>query len=99
MKSPRKTPLLRSRPALAASAFLLSAAASILAQDPPPAPVPKVSPPPISESPSAKPPQDNAPHTTAPSDTLKVNVNLVILPVTVKDSAGRLVPDLTRNDF
>lgn len=72
----------------------------MVAQDPPAAPVPKVSPPPISQSPAASASQDNAAH--APSDnqgTLRVNVNLVILPVTVKDSAGRLVPDLTRSDF
>lgn len=31
--------------------------------------------------------------------TLRVNVNLVILPVTVKDGAGRLVADLTRSEF
>ena len=100
MKSPRKTPLLRSIPALTASALLLFGVAALLAQDPPPAPVPKVSPPPISQSPPASASQDNATHT--PSDnqgTLRVNVNLVILPVTVKDRTGRLVPDLTRSDF
>src|SRR5262252_4099326 len=100
MKSPRKTPLLRSIPALTASALLLFGVAALLAQDPPPAPVPKVSPPPISQSPPASASQDNATHT--PSDnqgTLRVNVNLVILPVTVKDRSGRLVPDLTRTDF
>ena len=32
-------------------------------------------------------------------NTLRVNVNLVVLPVTVKDRGGRLVADLTRNAF
>ena len=92
--------MLRSIPALTASALLLFGVAALLAQDPPAAPVPKVSPPPISQAPPASASQDNATH--APSDnqgTLRVNVNLVILPVTVKDRAGRLVPDLTRSDF
>lgn len=31
--------------------------------------------------------------------TLKENVHLVIVPVTVKDGDGRLVPDLTQDDF
>jgi VWFA-related protein len=44
--------------------------------------------------------QDAQPPAQSPS-TAKIvaNVNLVILPVTVKDGAGRLVPDLTRGDF
>ena len=43
--------------------------------------------------PSATPPQ---------SDTrvmIRANANLVVLPVTVKDSSGNLVPDLTREEF
>jgi Ca-activated chloride channel homolog len=101
MKSPRKTEFPRSLPALIASTFLLFGVAHILAQDPPPAPVPKVNPPPISQTP-ASPQQQTPPANPAPSDrqnTLVVNVNLVILPVTVKDGAGHLVADLTRNEF
>ena len=101
MKSPRKTNFLRSWSATTVFALLLLGVASGLAQDPPSAPVPKVNPPPATQSP-ARAPQEGAPRTTAPSDnqgTLRVNVNLVILPVTVKDRAGRLVPDLTRADF
>src|SRR5262249_53847131 len=56
--------------------------------------------------PQSLPPQDQhppprPPH-TADSDTrvrIRANVNLVVLPVTVKDSAGNLVPDLTREEF
>ena len=48
-------------------------------------------------------PQDlQTPPAQNPSDsqtTLKVTWNYVFLPVTVKDGAGRLVPDLTRNEF
>src|SRR5262245_4740836 len=101
MKSPRKTEFSRSLPALIAFAFLLCGVGGIPAQDPPPAPVPKVNPPPISQTP-ASPKQQTPPANPAPSDrqnTLVVNVNLVILPVTVKDGAGRLVADLTRTDF
>jgi len=101
MKSPRKTQFSWSLPAAAVLALAFSVA-SLLAQDPPPAPVPKVHPPPVSQSPAARAPQDTPSHTPTPSDsqgTLRVNVNLVILPVTVKDGAGRLVADLTRNEF
>lgn len=102
MKSPRKTQFLRSLRALTACALMVLGAAVILAQDPPPAPVPKVNPPPISQSPAAGAQQTTQPNSQAPSDsqtTLRVNVNLVILPVTVKDGAGRLVADLTRTEF
>ena len=101
MKSPRKTEFLRSVPALVAFSFLLFGAIRILAQDPPTAPVPKVKPPPISQAPAA-PQQQTPPANPGPSDsqaTLRVNVNLVILPVTVKDGAGHLVADLTRTEF
>jgi Ca-activated chloride channel homolog len=102
MKSPRKTQVSRATFTAAALAVLAVCVASVLAQDPPPAPVPKVNPPPASQAPAASVPQNTPPRTTAPSDnpgTLRVNVNLVILPVTVKDGAGRLVPDLTRTEF
>jgi hypothetical protein len=102
MKSPRKTLFLTSLPALVVCALLAFGASRILSQDPPPAPVPKVNPPPISQSPGAGAQQSAPSANPGPSDsqtTLRVNVNLVILPVTVKDSAGRLVADLTRSDF
>jgi len=102
MKSPRKTQFSRFLSSATAFAFLVLCVATVFAQDPPPAPVPKVNPPPTTQSPAATDPQDNPPRTTAQSDnqgTLRVNVNLVILPVTVKDGAGRLVPDLSRTDF
>src|SRR5215467_2166261 len=106
MKSPRKTQLPRSLSVATISLLLAPGFAGVLAQDPPPAPVPKVNPPlnppPAGKTPPATAPQDNRTHPVAPSDsqgTLRVNVNLVILPVTVKDGAGRLVADLTRTDF
>src|SRR5262245_18592492 len=102
MKSLRKTQFSRSLSAGTVFALFVFSVASVLAQDPPPAPVPKVNPPPITQLPAATAPQETAPRTTAPSDsqrTLRVTVNLVILPVTVKDGAGRLVPDLTRSEF
>jgi len=34
-----------------------------------------------------------------PGDVISVMTSEVLLPVTVRDSGGRLVPDLTRNDF
>jgi Ca-activated chloride channel homolog len=76
--------------------------ASLLAQDPPPAPVPKVTqdavaPPPVqAEAGQIPASQQNPPDSQT---TLKFAVNYVFLPVTVKDGAGRLVPDLTRNEF
>jgi Ca-activated chloride channel family protein len=102
MKSPRKTRISRSLCTAAVLALSVFSVLSVFAQDPPPAPVPKVNPPAASQSPTASSAQENAPRPTAPSDnqgTLRVNVNLVILPVTVKDGAGRLVPDLTRSEF
>ncbi|HKF24606.1 MAG TPA: VWA domain-containing protein, partial [Candidatus Acidoferrum sp.] len=97
-----KTQLPRSLSVATISLLLAPGFAGVLAQEPPPAPVPKVNPPPAGKTPPATAPQDNRPHPVAPSDsqgTLRVNVNLVILPVTVKDGAGRLVADLTRTDF
>jgi VWFA-related protein len=107
MKSPRKTAIPRFLlPALLAAAFFQ--ATPLFAQEPPPAPTPKVNPDPNPLPPIAAPPQQSAPATKpapAPSqasdnqNTLRVNVNLVILPVTVKDRDGRLIPDLTRAEF
>jgi VWFA-related protein len=72
------------------------------AQDPPPAPVPKVTqdpvvPPPAKPEDAQIPPSQQNP--TDSQTTLKFAVNYVFLPVTVKDRDGRLVPDLTRNEF
>jgi Ca-activated chloride channel family protein len=98
MKSPRKRILLQ----LALPALSLALLPSLaFSQDPPPAPVPKVekdktpAPLPAPQSGQAAPAQQ-------PSDsqtTLKFAVNYVFLPVTVKDSSGRLIADLTRDEF
>lgn len=102
MKSLRKTQFPRSLAAATVFALLVFGVLTVFAQDPPAAPAPKVNPPPLTPSPTAPAKQGDPPRTTAPSDsqgTLRVNVNLVILPVTVKDGAGRLVADLTRTEF
>jgi Ca-activated chloride channel family protein len=98
MKSPRK------RTALALSAALLTLFITRPAlsreQDPPQAPVSKV--PPDSVTPAAKQQSQQNPAAQNPSDsqtTLKFNVSYVFLPVTVKDSAGRLVADLNKEEF
>src|SRR6266404_6934045 len=100
MKSPRKIAVHWLVPVLLAAGILVSPT-SFVAQDPPSAPVPKVPqdspvPPPV------KPQEAQTPSNQSQSDsqtTLKFAVNYVFLPVTVKDSQGRLVPDLTRNEF
>ncbi len=100
MKSPRKGTLFAVAAALIPAIFLIPPAT--VAQDPPPAPVPKVSPDP---APAAATPGQGAqqnPPAQQPSDsqtTLKFSVNYVFLPVTVKDGAGRLVADLSRDEF
>jgi VWFA-related protein len=73
-------------------AFATLATAPLSAQEPPSAPLPKqdAGPPP--------PPITQPPQTETQAKIVK-NVNLVVLPVTVKDSAGRLVPDLTQDEF
>src|SRR5690242_17261215 len=98
MKSPRKTEIRSTLPALLLLAAACLAAQPIFAQDPPQAPTPKVSPPPVPLPSANNPaPQQEAsppkPANQTPSDiqnTLRVNVNLVVLPVTVKDRAGHL---------
>jgi VWFA-related protein len=104
MKSPRKTDF-RNLALASLSAVALAWPASLIAQDPPQAPVPKVAKDPTLSPPQVK-PQEAHPVEPAnpqnPSDsqtTLRVNVNFVVLPVTVKDGAGRLVADLTRSEF
>jgi Ca-activated chloride channel family protein len=44
-------------------------------------------------------PQSSAPPPSEARAKISVNSNLVILPVTVKDRSGNLVPDLQRNEF
>src|SRR5882724_527345 len=100
MKSPRKITAHWLAPVLLATAILVLPT-RFAAQDPPSAPVPKV--PQDSPAPPPVKPQDaQTPSNQSQSDsqtTLKFAVNYVFLPVTVKDSGGRLVPDLTRNEF
>jgi Ca-activated chloride channel family protein len=100
MKSPRKITAHWLAPVLLATAILVLPT-SFAAQDPPSAPVPKV--PQDSPAPPPVKPQDaQTPSNQSQSDsqtTLKFAVNYVFLPVTVKDGEGRLVPDLTRNEF
>jgi len=82
------------RPALAAAsgivmAVTLAGAAAIWAQNPPQAPAPK----PDAAAGASAPPQADS------RVILRANPTLVVLPVTVKDSSGRLVPDLTKEEF
>jgi len=43
--------------------------------------------------------QEQSPHTQDPRARIRTTVSLVVVPVTVKDSAGELVTDLGPNDF
>jgi len=100
MKSLRKTKFLILAPLLLASGLL--SPSGLLAQEPPAAPVPKVAPDAAKQNPPR--PQDSQipPSQQNPTDSqsiLKINVNYVFLPVTVKDGDGHLVPDLTRGEF
>jgi VWFA-related protein len=100
MKSPRKTQFLIALALLVSG--LLCPSGRLLAQEPPAAPIPKV-PQDVPPQPQAKPQDTQIPaNQQNPSDsqtTLKFSVNYVFSPVTVKDSEGRLVADLTRNEF
>jgi len=100
MKSPRKITIHRVASTLLAAAVFMWSAQGI-AQDPPSAPVPKVpqdspAPPPAKSQDAQTPSNQNQ---SDSQTTLKFSVNYVFLPVTVKDGGGRLVPDLTRNEF
>ena len=44
-------------------------------------------------------PPQSAPHQSEAQAKIRINSDLVVLPVTVKDSKGDLVPDLQANDF
>src|SRR5262249_13594764 len=74
------------------------------AQDAPQAPAPKPEAAAPATSPAAR--EQNSAAQPAPpqeqSDTrvrIRASVNLVVLPVTVKDGSGNLVPDLTKEEF
>jgi len=98
-KSPRKTVIkgLLAVMILAGSGWL-----GLRAQEAPQAPAPR--PKAEAATPPATSQQQQAPPTNPPTDSdtrvrIRANVNLVVLPVTVKDSAGNLVPDLTKDEF
>lgn len=59
-------------------------------QEPPPALHPK---------PSPTPPDKEVAQEIDPEDVISVNTTEILLPVTVRDNTGRLVPNLTRKDF
>src|SRR5215470_1894122 len=100
MKSPRKRTLFTVVIALLPALVLFSVAT--FAQDPPPAPVPKVPQDQTPPGPAPKQQPGQAVPAQQPTDAqsiIKVNVNYVVLPVTVKDSTGRLVADLSKEEF
>jgi len=100
MKSPRKT---RVAGAVSFTVFALSLAGwlTLQAQEPPQAPDPKPMPGGAAQAPAQNPasPAGIAPQQADARVTLRANPTLVVLPVTVKDSSGHLVPDLIRDEF
>ncbi len=70
--------------------FVLSVARASTQDLPPPPPLPK---------PSATPPARDVDQELDPEDVISVNTTEIMLPVTVRDRTGRLVPNLTRKDF
>jgi VWFA-related protein len=102
MKSPRKTVL------GAGLALMLAPLAYVAAQNPvkPPKPTPDTPTQPAPTQPAQPPaqtpanrPGENPPRQSDVQARITVNSNLVILPVTVKDRTGELVPDLKRDEF
>jgi VWFA-related protein len=105
MKSPRKTAF------GAGVALLLAPLAYVAAQNPvkPPKPNPDAQTQPAATQPAptqtptpqapANRPGENPPRMSDLQARITVNSNLVILPVTVKDRTGELVPDLRRDEF
>jgi VWFA-related protein len=104
MKSPRKTAL------AAGVALLLAPLGYVAAQNPvkPPKPNPDGQSQPAPTQPAQAPPAqtnpanrpgENPPRMSDLQARITVNSNLVILPVTVKDHSGELVPDLKRDEF
>jgi VWFA-related protein len=108
MKSPRKIAV---GAVLAAGvALLIAPPAYLAAQNPvkPPKPTPdtQTQPAPDQTQPAQTPaqapanrPGENPPRQSDVQARITVNSNLVILPVTVKDKKGELVPDLKRDEF
>jgi len=100
MKSPRKT---RVAGAVSFAVFALSLAGllTLHAQEPPQAPDPKPMPGGAAQAPAQSPasPAATAAQQADARVTLRANPTLVVLPVTVKDSSGHLVPDLIRDEF
>src|ERR1700743_730718 len=87
-------------------ALVLSTPAYLAAQNPvkPPKPNPdtQTQPTPTQQPPTPAPaprPGENPPRQSDVQARITVNSNLVILPVTVKDKKGELVPDLKRDEF
>ena len=91
----------------ASAALLLAPLAYVMAQNPvkPPKPTdgqqpaPTQTQPPAQTAPPANRPGENPPRQSDMQARITVNSNLVILPVTVKDRSGELVPDLKRDEF
>src|SRR5271168_3900055 len=52
-----------------------------------------------STAPAANPPAAQTPAPGSPTTTLSVDVKVVSLPVTVRDKKGKIVRDLTKDDF
>jgi VWFA-related protein len=93
-KSPRKIRAARAVP-LAVIALSFAGLLAVRAQEPPQAPTPK-------PGETAPPSSTQTSTPSAQSETrarIISTVNLVVLPVTVKDSIGNLVPDLTKEEF
>ncbi len=74
---------------MAGALFLLASHAGLEAQEP----QRDLTPPPAAQDPQSSPQQDNG------QVRIRIPVNQVIVPVTVKDGDGRLVPDLRRDEF
>lgn len=74
--------------------------ASVLVAQPMQAPAPaKAAKPTAKTAPAAKPPGSSNSESAEPSAPIRVNVNEVIVPVTVTDQAGKFVSDLDEKDF
>ena len=100
LKSPRKTRV-AGAVLLGAMTFSFTGLLALHAQDAPQAPTPKPMPAGAAQPPAQNPTSQAAaaaPQTDA-RVVLRANPTLVVLPVTVKDFSGNLVPDLTRGEF
>ena len=106
MKSPRKLLAAGITICLACAALGAARARVAFAQDAGPAPSlrkpPQGAPPQAQTPPQTPPPQQPPAPSSEADDTrgrIRTTVSLVVVPVTVKDSAGELVTDLQQNDF